>query len=273
MDKKIALLIIDPQIDFCEKYGSLYVNGAEEDIQRIADMILNKKDIISQIYVTLDSHYFYDISHTVMYRDDKGKIPMPFTVVSKEDIESGKIQPVFEYLPNSKSILFKDYLIKYIEELNKINKYPLCLWPPHCVIGTTGEAIPLILVNALWQWMLLSKKNVSYITKGTNILTEHYSPIKAEVPVDEDDSTKLNLNLVGELENYDEIWVCGEAGSHCLKGAIEDISDNFQNKTNINKIVLIEDCTSPVCGFENVQKEFVKNMTEKGMKTIKSEIL
>lgn len=60
----VALLIIDPQIDFHEKFddgthshphGSLAVPGANEDSMRIAQLILSKS--ITRIYVTLDSHH------------------------------------------------------------------------------------------------------------------------------------------------------------------------------------------------------------------------
>lgn len=37
--QKIHLLIIDPQNDFCSPDGSLYVHGAEQDMQRLADFI------------------------------------------------------------------------------------------------------------------------------------------------------------------------------------------------------------------------------------------
>ena len=53
---KIILLIIDPQIDF-HPGGSLAVAGANEDSERIATFIASNQQIISEIYVTLDSHH------------------------------------------------------------------------------------------------------------------------------------------------------------------------------------------------------------------------
>ena len=34
-----ALIIVDPQNDFCDKNGSLYVDGADDDMNRLAAMV------------------------------------------------------------------------------------------------------------------------------------------------------------------------------------------------------------------------------------------
>ena len=41
---KIHLLVIDPQNDFCDPNGSLFVPGADEDIKRLAEMVHRLKD-------------------------------------------------------------------------------------------------------------------------------------------------------------------------------------------------------------------------------------
>ena len=56
LNNKTILLIIDPQNDF-HPGGSLGVTGANEDSQRIADMISKNQTSIDEIYVTLDSHH------------------------------------------------------------------------------------------------------------------------------------------------------------------------------------------------------------------------
>ena len=42
-----ALLIIDPQNDFCNPNGTLFVSGAEEDCERLAEFIDNNSSKIS----------------------------------------------------------------------------------------------------------------------------------------------------------------------------------------------------------------------------------
>jgi hypothetical protein len=39
---------------------------------------------------------------------------------------------------------------------------------------------------------------------------------------------------------------------------------------NISKIVLIEDTTSPVPGFEEMGQQFLADLQERGMRTVKS---
>jgi len=41
--KKIDLLIIDPQLDFCSPKGSLFVPNADKDMSRLAKMV-NKRE-------------------------------------------------------------------------------------------------------------------------------------------------------------------------------------------------------------------------------------
>ena len=48
--KLFNLLIIDPQIDFCEG-GGLAVTGATKDIERIVTLIEKNKDKINNIFV------------------------------------------------------------------------------------------------------------------------------------------------------------------------------------------------------------------------------
>lgn len=61
--KTTALLIIDTQFDFCNPKGTLYVPGAENDVERIAQLIANFGEHINQIFVTLDTHRVLDIAH------------------------------------------------------------------------------------------------------------------------------------------------------------------------------------------------------------------
>ena len=42
--RSIHLLAIDPQNDFCDPSGSLYVPGADEDTKRLAGFVTKAKD-------------------------------------------------------------------------------------------------------------------------------------------------------------------------------------------------------------------------------------
>ena len=58
----IQLLIIDPQNDFCDPKGSLFVPGADGDMTRLATMIDRISPKLADIHVTLDSHHLVDIA-------------------------------------------------------------------------------------------------------------------------------------------------------------------------------------------------------------------
>ena len=103
------------------------------------------------------------------------------------------------------------------------------------------------------------------LLKGSNFLTEHYSGLIADVPCDNDPSTKLNTGLLDILSDADEIVLAGEALSHCLANTVQDIAKEFGDD-NIKKFTLLTDCSSSVSGFEKLGKDFVINMSKRGMK-------
>ena len=87
---QVELLIIDPQIDFCDPKGALYVTGSEADITRLAQMVRRLAPKLDDIHVTLDSHHFVDIAHPIFWKDIAGKHPAPFTILSAPDVEAGR---------------------------------------------------------------------------------------------------------------------------------------------------------------------------------------
>ena len=57
----------------------------------------------------------------------------------------------------------------------------------------------------------------------------------------------------------------GEAGSHCLANTVRDIANNFGDDSYVRRLVLLEDATSPVPGFEAFQTDFIREMRGRGM--------
>ena len=65
--KRVHLLIIDPQHDFCDKSGALFVQGADEDMKvRLPKMITRLGAKLDDIHVTLDCHHLIDVAHPIM---------------------------------------------------------------------------------------------------------------------------------------------------------------------------------------------------------------
>ena len=106
---------------------------------------------------------------------------------------------------------------------------------------------------------------VDYVTKGSNILTEHYSAVQADVPDPTDVSTQINTRLIQTLENADQILIAGEARTHCLANTVRDIANNFGDDSFVSKLVLLTDASSDIPGFESHAQNFMNEMTSRGM--------
>src|SRR5437773_344219 len=89
MAKKIHLVVIDPQYDFCDVNGSLYVTGADKDMERLANMVNKLRKKIDDIHVTLDSHHLVHIAHPIFWKDSSGNNPKPFTVFGSKEVKDG----------------------------------------------------------------------------------------------------------------------------------------------------------------------------------------
>lgn len=253
----VQLLIIDPQKDFCDPHGALYVKGAENDMDRTAQMIKRLSKKLDDIHITVDSHRLFDVAHPLYWVNSSGKNPDPFTIITADDVENGKWMPA---VPG----LYKRSLA-YVKQLAQSGRYSLCVWPVHCRIGTEGHSIVSNLMDSLTEWEN-SLGWVDIVTKGSNPYTEHYSAVQAEVPDPEDPSTQLNTTLIKTLMDADIIAIAGEASSHCVANTVRDIANNFGDDSYVSKLHFLQDASSPVTGFENFEKDFLNEMVNRGMK-------
>ena len=71
--QSVHLLVIDPQHDFCDPDGALFVPGADEDVERLTLFVDRVRDKLEMIHVTLDCHHFIDIAHPIFWLDKDGK--------------------------------------------------------------------------------------------------------------------------------------------------------------------------------------------------------
>ena len=254
---KADLLIIDPQIDFCDPAGALYVKGADDDMKRLATLIDRTSDKLHDIHVTLDTHHLLDVAHPLYWKDTAGKHPAPFTIITEDDVKNGIWTTT---IPS-----FQKRAADYVRTLAKNGRYPLCIWPPHCLIGSNGHRVYPEVFDALQGYENAHACFVNYVTKGSNLHTEHYSAIQADVPDPSDAGTWINTNLITTLESVDIIGVAGEASSHCVANSLRDVISNFKDSTYAKKIVLLTDAMSPVTGFEDLATKFFDDMRQLGV--------
>lgn len=75
---KLGLFVIDPQNDFCDQTGSLFVPGADKDMERLSTMIARLGNKLKSIFVTMDSHHIFDVAHPSFWVDRNLDHPQPY---------------------------------------------------------------------------------------------------------------------------------------------------------------------------------------------------
>lgn len=237
MKKRIAVLIIDAQNDFCSPKGSLFVDGSVEDNERLSKWIVDNKEEINYIGCTLDSHQLIDIAHPRFWVDKDGNNPAPFTIISASDVESGKWSAV---KPQT--------ALKYLRDLEADGQFPHVIWPEHCIIGTWGNQLDPKVNDAILSWAA-NGHHVHYVSKGAHPDTEHFGAFEAQVPIENNPLTQYNLPLQKTLEKYDVIYLSGQAKSHCVANTLKQLVDKAPDVAK--KVVVLEDTMSPVGGGPN----------------------
>jgi nicotinamidase/pyrazinamidase len=244
------------QNDFCKTNGALYVNGAEKDTVRLGSFIKIHSNKIDHIIITQDNHQVIDISHPGFWKDKKGNPPVPFTVISVEDVKNGK------WIPWSP----KEGIINYLQKLEDQGEFPHVIWPEHCIIGSAGAAIVDEIMQPVMDWA--RKGNFfDIVVKGTNPLTEHFGALRANIPIEGSPETQINNDLVRKLELFDNILIAGEAKSHCVANTIKQL---HEINGIIQKLVIFEDCMSDVTGFETIALPIYRKAKKEGARFTRS---
>jgi len=248
---KTLLLIIDPQNSFCDPAGELFVEGADKDMARLADFIRRRPGDIDKIIVTLDSHNKIHIAHPIWWIDAQGNPPDPFTPVSIEDIDAGRYQ--------AREPSYRAWTRSYLETIGGSHM----IWPYHCLIGTWGHAVCGPLLERLDHWRE-QFHDLDFVMKGSCRFTENFSAVRPAVEVPGDAFTGIDHALLRTMDEYDRIWVAGEASSHCVADTVTDIVRFSGNKAIAANITLLADAMSPVAGFAAAADTFFERMKAAG---------
>ncbi|NTV45381.1 MAG: hypothetical protein HGB11_02380 [Chlorobiales bacterium] len=262
---KTLLLIIDMQVDFCHSQGSLHVPGASDDVRRLCDFIYRNAERISHITCSLDSHYPHQIFHPAWWRDEEGKHPAPFTIITAHDVEQGKWLPLFKL----------EWSIQYVKRLQANAKKALTIWPYHVPLGGVGNALDPELWSAVFWHSLARKSQPTWWQKGGIPETEHYSILKPEIDVPNEPLGMLSTEFVLALQTYDRIIIAGEAESHCVLETVEDLVEIFGDQPKLlEQIYILKDCMSPVVhpeiNFHAIAQKQFREYEKRGLHFINS---
>lgn len=245
---KTVFLGIDIQQDFMDN-GALGVPGANQDVIRMGQFIYNNIEKISEIIVSLDTHEPAQIFHPYWWEDTAGNHPAPYTIIKLEDLTNGHWHAVTD------PALSKHY----VRQLEKAGKQ-LCIWPYHCINGTTGWALENQFSNLIHFMSVAARIPVQKICKGQYPLSEMYGIIRPEYSMHDNTNTKL----LEKIASFDKIVIAGEAKSHCVLESIKQICEYYYDKLEITrKIYVLTDCMSDIPGFEQQSQTGYKILASK----------
>lgn len=254
---KICLVAVDLQNTFCIPGFDLYVGGrsgtgAVDDNRRLCEFVYRNLNIITQICPTMDTHQVMQIFHPIYLINDKGEHPPPFTLISEGDIRNGiwKFNPALCYSFQIKEDYGQRHLLHYTKQLREGGKYNLTIWPYHGMLGGIGHALAASVEEAVFFHSVARYSQADFHVKGDRPFTEHYSVLGPEVlegPEGEPIGKKSD-KFFRKLLEFDAVIIAGQAKSHCVAWTIDDLLDDIlsQDKRLVEKVYLLEDCTSPV---------------------------
>jgi nicotinamidase-related amidase len=254
---RICLVCVDVQNTFCIPGFELFVagrsgTGAVDDNRRLCEFIYRNLGAITEIVPTLDSHRAMQIFHPVWLIDDQGRHPEPYTLVSPEDVESGRwrVNPPAVESTGIEADYAERQLAHYTRALAESGKYNLTVWPYHALLGGISHALVSAVEEAIFFHSIARSSQPELEVKGENPLTEHYSMLGPEVTEGPDGETIAGRNdaLIRELLQFDAVVVAGQAKSHCVAWTIDDLleGDDARERALAPRTYLLEDCTSPV---------------------------
>lgn len=253
--RRVHLLLIDLQKDFCFPEGTLYVagrsgRGAIEDNDRIARFIYRNLGVITAITCTMDTHFPHQIFSPAFWVDAEGNPPPANRQITAEQIRAGEVRPNPALAPSLAGGDY-DWLLKqaihYCEELEKQGKYRLYLWPPHCLLGSEGHALAGVIQEARLFHAYARSAPAAVEVKGQTALTEYYSVLGPEVTTRWDGGliAEKNTRFVEKLIDDDVVIIAGQAASHCVKSTIEDLLGHIEPGL-VRKVYILRDCMSSV---------------------------
>lgn len=257
-ERRVHLLLIDVQKDFCFPEGTLYVGGrsgrgAVDDNARISEFIYRNLGAISDITTTLDTHFAYQIFFADFWLDAAGAPLTAHRVITAAEIDKGEVRPnpaMAKWLCGGNYAWLVSQVTHYCRELESRGKYQLYLWPAHCLLGTDGHALAGVIAEARLFHSYTRVAQSWCEVKGGNPLTENYSVLRPEV-LTRFDGTALaqrNTSFLKTLLAADEVVIAGQAASHCVKSTIDDLLAEIVavDPALAKKIHLLTDCMSSV---------------------------
>jgi len=283
---RVCLVAVDVQNTFCIPGYELYVGGrsgqgAVNDNRRLCQFLYRNLKHITQIVPTMDTHQALQIFHSIFLVDERGHPPEAYTLITAEDIEAGRwrFNTALSQSLGLESNYVQQHLAHYTRQLARSGKYALTVWPYHAMLGGIGHALVSSLEEAIFFHTMARYSQPDIHIKGNHPLTEHYSVLGPEVDTGPDGKPLVEKNdsLYQKLLDFDAVLIAGQAKSHCVAWTIADLLDHVlaRNRSLVEKVYLLEDCTSSVVipdviDYSEQADEAFKRFSKAGMHLVRS---
>jgi nicotinamidase-related amidase len=286
---RICLVAVDVQNTFCIPGFELFVSGrsgtaAVDDNRRLCEFLYRNLDAITQIVPTLDTHQAMQVFHAVWLVDASGRHPEPYTLISAEDVTSGRwrVDPAVGEALGLDFDYARRHLAHYTRSLEESGKYRLTIWPYHAMLGGIGHALVSAVEEAIFFHTIARRSQPDFQPKGRSPLTEHYSVLGPEVTRGPDGEPlgERNSALLEKLFTFDAVVIAGQAKSHCVAWTIDDLLSSPFREPGLarglaEKVYLLEDCTSSVVvpgivDYTDEADEAFRRFAEAGMHVVRS---
>jgi nicotinamidase-related amidase len=258
---RTILVLVDTQVDFIHADGALSVPGAVDDTRRTIEWIFRHAPRLTTIAASFDSHVPIQIFFPTWWVGADGEHPAPYTAISSQDVARGIWRPLYE----------PEWSVQYVAQLEAQAKKALMIWPYHTLIGTTGHTMTPALYEAVAYHTAARQSPPVFLSKGSIPKTEHYSILEPEVKVPEHAQGGLNTAFLDMLATYNEVYIAGQAKSHCVLETVTSTMRYFEDQPNvIRKLHVLTDATSsvphPQIDFDRIADEVLQSYAERGLK-------
>ena len=226
-----VLFIVDPQNDFVDPKGSLYVKGAEEAIDNICELL--KSGGIDRVIVSQDSHQFYHIGHSEFWKE----LPEPGTVIEiPGDLSKGNFTPALCDFENKKEVIRRVY------EKNSRN---IRIWPHHCLEGSWGYCFPDRLTVALNNWSVEHLKPFEVYQKGGDPFCESFSLLDEQTP---------------DFSGTTRFLICGFCKDICMLETLKAIVEADVLPHYVESLEVVDHCSVAYGPDDNVLESKIQEI-------------
>jgi len=147
------------------------------------------------------------------------------------------------------------------------------IWPFHTLVGTVGHNLMPALYEAVSYHAAARQVQPRLVIKGEIDKTEHYSIFEPEVKVPEYPQGRLNQRLLQDLQQFDLVYIAGQAKSHCVLETVNSMMNYFQAQPDvIDRLRILEDgmssVTVPGIDFDALANRVYDRHRERGLKFV-----